>query len=568
MRRWYAPVKESDETLLALQQSLRQVCEDSIESVLDYPVLKAKTVHELRKELHNKIILEIYSAKHNKVVGFHMAFWSRLNVHLGLVMISKAAQGKGLQKMALFNLAMLIFDWFAYRFRITDIGYSSSAFRLFSVCINKCYPNLYYDVKPEKWHYDIAKELLDNHRRDMGISAEATFDPVHFVVKGSNKASGGGANALVKHVTTRKSRMGIAAQYLDDLLQPEDEQLYIGDGNLFVFLYRFLPQVSMIGTYLRYIIIFSIFFVHNTLYANASWYAPVVLKLMRFRHHIRGQLPDPKQPALWVCNHFSYLDALLIHAAVPGVRIIAKKDLADEMPRGVFRDFMLKVWTRGGFMWYDRENKDNTIRDRVAAALKSGQSVVVFSEGTSKRSGPPGPMRAGAIAIANANKVPIIPVALRYLCVCVGGGEGGKREVEGGREREREKVCVCMCGCVCGRREVERERVCVCVCMWVWVLAFHFPHMRPLAISLLHCHLCRYSFPIGVAKGDNAIRNIMALLPMRGIRCGIRFAPAIHDAQDIDVVREKVTDLWRELASDMVYPVHDSCPFPIPQETA
>ena len=126
------------------------------------------------------------------------------------------------------------------------------------------------------------------------------------MVKGSNKASGGGANALVKHVTTRKSRMGIAAQYLDDLLQPEDEQLYIGDGNLFVFLYRFLPQVSMIGTYLRYIIIFSIFFVHNTLYANASWYAPVVLKLMRFRHHIRGQLPDPKQPALWVCNHFSY----------------------------------------------------------------------------------------------------------------------------------------------------------------------------------------------------------------------------------------------------------------------
>lgn len=247
----------------------------------------------------------------------------------------------------------------------------------------------------------------------MGVSEEATFDPVHFVVKGSNKASGGGANALVQHVKTRKSRMGIAAQYLDDLLEPEDEQLYIGDGNVFVFLYRMLPVVPMISTYLRYIAVFAIFAVHNYVYANAAWYVPTVLKLMRFNHHVRGPVPPKNKPTLWVCNHYSYLDALLVHAAVPGVRIIAKKDLADEMPKGFLRDFMFKVWCRGGFMWYDRQNKDSTIRQRITEAFARGESVLVFSEGTSKRSGPPGPMKAGAISIAKENGVPIVPVALR-----------------------------------------------------------------------------------------------------------------------------------------------------------
>eukprot|EP00043_Microstomoeca_roanoka_P018030 m.190269 g.190269 ORF g.190269 m.190269 type:complete len:519 (-) comp16753_c9_seq1:249-1805(-) len=483
VRRWYAPVNETDDTLMQLQASLQRVCKESIDAILDYPVLVAKTPADLRKELHNKVILEIYSQKHGKVVGFHMAFWSRLNVHLGLVMVIKDAQGQGVQQLALFNTCMLLFDWFAWRFRISDIGYSSSAFRLFSMTINQCYPNLFYDVRPQKWHLEIAKELLDKHRRDMGISQEATFDPVHFVVRGSNMASGGGANALVSHVATRKSRMGIAAQYLDDLLQPEDEQLYIGDGDVFTFLFRMLPVVPMISTYVRYLLVFTIFAVHNYIIANVSWFTPTVLKLIRFKHHIRGPVPDVKKPALWVCNHYSYLDALLIHAAVPGVRIIAKKDLADEMPPGIFRDFMFKVWVRGGFMWYDRNGKDDTIRQRIAEAFGKGQSVVVFSEGTSKRSGPPGPMRRGAIEIAKENNVPIIPAALRY------------------------------------------------------------------------------SMPIGVAKGDNALRNIFALLQMRNIRSGIRFGEPMESVTDIEDVRTRVTELWRELADDMVYPTPEGVSF-------
>jgi hypothetical protein len=85
------------------------------------------------------------------------------------------------------NVLLLIFDWFAIRFRISDLGYSSSAFRyimggprfcpqfplrsadasrvgarcsIMSEHVYKTYPNLYYDVNAEPWHYEIAEGLF------------------------------------------------------------------------------------------------------------------------------------------------------------------------------------------------------------------------------------------------------------------------------------------------------------------------------------------------------------------------------------------------------------------------
>eukprot|EP00045_Choanoeca_perplexa_P006396 m.54383 g.54383 ORF g.54383 m.54383 type:complete len:515 (+) comp13620_c0_seq1:112-1656(+) len=411
IRRYYAPVNHSDEDLMAMTDAMRLVCENSIGTVLDYPVLKAKTPAALRKELHNKLILQVYSSKLKRVVAFHMAFWTRLNVHIGLVMVDKEAQGQKLQQVSLLNINCLIFDWLAFRFRMSDIGYSSSAFRIMSETVYKSYPNLYYNVKPESWHLEIAQDLLTNHRRDMGISSTARFEPTYFIVRGSNAAVGGGANELVSHVTSRKSRMGIAAQYLDDLMEPEDEQLYVGEANIFVFLWRNLPILPSLTSIGRWIVIFGIMGMHNYVAANLSWYTRTILKLMGFHYTSYGQ--PPAEPCIWVANHFSYLDALLLNAANPQLQIVAKADLMSEVPDNAFSRFMLRVFTRGGFMWYDR-NGDDTIRQRVGQKLQEGKSVVIFSEGTSQRSGPPQPMRRGVLLIAEENNVPILPVALRY----------------------------------------------------------------------------------------------------------------------------------------------------------
>eukprot|EP00730_Choanoeca_flexa_P006644 TRINITY_DN12193_c0_g1_i10.p1 TRINITY_DN12193_c0_g1~~TRINITY_DN12193_c0_g1_i10.p1 ORF type:complete len:515 (+),score=149.72 TRINITY_DN12193_c0_g1_i10:1226-2770(+) len=411
IRRWYAPVNHSDEELMEMLEHMRLVCHNSIGTVLDYPVLKAKTPDALRKELHNKLILEVYCSKLKRVVAFHMAFWTRLNVHIGLVMVDKEAQGQKLQQVSLLNINCLIFDWLAFRFRMSDIGYSSSAFRIMSETVYKSYPNLYYKVNPERWHMEVAQDLLKHHRRDMGISATATFDPTYFIVRGSNASTGGGAHELVNHVTSRKSRMGIAAQWLEDLMQPEDEQLYIGEANIFVFLWRNIPLVPSIPVIASWMGILGIFTLHNYAKANVSWYTRSVLKLMGMTFTSYGTAPQ--EPCIWVANHYSYLDALLLHAANPNLQIVAKADLMSEVPDNVFTRFMLRVFVRGGFMWYDR-NGDDTIRERVGEKLQQGKSVLIFSEGTSQRSGPPQPMRRGVLLIAKENNVPILPVALRY----------------------------------------------------------------------------------------------------------------------------------------------------------
>jgi hypothetical protein len=34
-----------------------------------------------------------------QVVAFHMAFWTKFNVHIGLIMVEKEAQGQKLQQV-------------------------------------------------------------------------------------------------------------------------------------------------------------------------------------------------------------------------------------------------------------------------------------------------------------------------------------------------------------------------------------------------------------------------------------------------------------------------------------
>lgn len=102
-----------------------------------------------------------------------------------------------------------------------------------------------------------------------------------------------------------------------------------------------------------------------------------------------------------------------MHSINPNIRIVAKADLATELPDGFFARFMVRVWNRGGFLWYHRGN-DPTIRQRISDCLRAGQTVVIFGEGTSQRAGAPLPMKAGALDIARECKVPVQTVALRY----------------------------------------------------------------------------------------------------------------------------------------------------------
>jgi 1-acyl-sn-glycerol-3-phosphate acyltransferase len=45
-----------------------------------------------------------------------------------------------------------------------------------------------------------------------------------------------------------------------------------------------------------------------------------------------GPYPGSLPPCVWVCNHFSFLDLLVLKAVCPKFAVVAKRDMVEELP--------------------------------------------------------------------------------------------------------------------------------------------------------------------------------------------------------------------------------------------
>jgi len=123
----------------------------------------------------------------------------------------------------------------------------------------------------------------------------------------------------------------------------------------------------------------------------------------------REHLPSPGTPSLYVSNHASYLDSLVLAAVLPPpLRFVAKAELR----RGWFTRLPL---VRLGTEFVDRFDPQQTKEDgqRLLAAAGTGQPLVFFAEGTCLRL--PGllPFRLGAFEAAARGGLTVVPVAIR-----------------------------------------------------------------------------------------------------------------------------------------------------------
>ncbi|WP_344446680.1 lysophospholipid acyltransferase family protein, partial [Kitasatospora nipponensis] len=113
-------------------------------------------------------------------------------------------------------------------------------------------------------------------------------------------------------------------------------------------------------------------------------------------------------PALLVVNHVSWLDILLVAAVCPG-RMLAKTEVRAWPAVGP-----LAAW--GGTLFIDRDRLralPGTV-DQVAAALRRGERVVVFPEGSTWCGRGGGRFRPALFQAAIGAGAPVEPVALRY----------------------------------------------------------------------------------------------------------------------------------------------------------
>lgn len=139
-----------------------------------------------------------------------------------------------------------------------------------------------------------------------------------------------------------------------------------------------------------------------------------ILTNLLYRIRIRGEEHIPEAgPAVLVCNHVSYVDALALAAAV-------RRPMRFVMYYRIFEIPVLRVIFRGAkAIPIASAREDEALLERcfeqIAAALEDGQLVCLFPEGAITRDGEVQRFRPGIERIVERTPVPVIPVALSGL---------------------------------------------------------------------------------------------------------------------------------------------------------
>jgi 1-acyl-sn-glycerol-3-phosphate acyltransferase len=112
---------------------------------------------------------------------------------------------------------------------------------------------------------------------------------------------------------------------------------------------------------------------------------------------------------LLVANHISWLDIAAIHAVAPQARFVSKADVLAWPLLG----WLIKG---AGTLFIERERKRDALRvlHQVADALRAGDTVAVFPEGTTGDGPTPLPFHANLLQAAISTGTPVQCVVLRY----------------------------------------------------------------------------------------------------------------------------------------------------------
>nr|WP_295374540.1 MFS transporter [Pseudoxanthomonas sp.] len=173
-----------------------------------------------------------------------------------------------------------------------------------------------------------------------------------------------------------------------------------------------IPQLFLVLAIANALVAIWIFtLVPEFLMRFLSWVLVRVLYRLRL-HGIERHVPD-EGPALLVCNHVSYMDALLLAASIP---------------RPVRFVMYYKIFNIPVMSWIFRTAKAIPIAgaredpelmqhafDEIDQALADGEIVGIFPEGALTRDGNIAPFKSGVEKILERRPVPVVPMALKGM---------------------------------------------------------------------------------------------------------------------------------------------------------
>jgi 1-acyl-sn-glycerol-3-phosphate acyltransferase len=143
-------------------------------------------------------------------------------------------------------------------------------------------------------------------------------------------------------------------------------------------------------------------------HARIRWWSAKLLHVLGIALQAHG---TPRAGAkLVVANHVSWLDVAAIHAVIPEAHFVSKSDVKHWPLVG-------RLVAGAGTLFIEREKKRDALRvvHQMAEALKSGDTVAVFPEGTTGEGHTPLPFHANLLQAAVATATPVQPVVLRFF---------------------------------------------------------------------------------------------------------------------------------------------------------
>ena len=147
----------------------------------------------------------------------------------------------------------------------------------------------------------------------------------------------------------------------------------------------------------------------------ARAYSLHLARILGLRTQMRGwedlpeELREGRQPAIFIANHVSNLDPIILACHLPcRPAFLAKLEVAFVPMLGAV------VWLSGA-IFINRHNRDKAIRSmkRAAQRIREGVNVVAFPEGTRSRTGQLAlPFKKGVFNMAMQAEVPVVPMAI------------------------------------------------------------------------------------------------------------------------------------------------------------
>jgi 1-acyl-sn-glycerol-3-phosphate acyltransferase len=172
-----------------------------------------------------------------------------------------------------------------------------------------------------------------------------------------------------------------------------------------------VPQLFLITGLLNVLVGAYIFLlVPEYLLRFVAWIATHVV----YRFRVRGEQHIPVEgAAILVCNHVSFVDAVLLMAASP-------RPIVFIMDHRIFRIPVLGALFRLAKAIPIAPQKEDPATyeqafARARAVLDAGDLLCIFPEGAITRDGALGEFRGGVMKLLEANPVPVVPLALQNL---------------------------------------------------------------------------------------------------------------------------------------------------------